>query len=59
MLADKRTGAVARAFDFFKSPGDFSLVPAADVAADILAPLERDSFRGGFALRIIDIAAPA
>jgi single-stranded-DNA-specific exonuclease len=55
MLEDRRTGAPARAFDFFKSPDDFSVTAAAGVSARILATIERDSFRGGLALRIADI----
>jgi single-stranded-DNA-specific exonuclease len=48
-----------RAFQFFKSPEHFSLKPVPDMEADILATLERDTFRGPdkLALRIVDILA--
>jgi single-stranded-DNA-specific exonuclease len=49
------SGAQARAYDFFRSPEDFSHVPAVGESANILASIERDSFRGGLALRIIDV----
>ena len=59
MLECSRTGAKARAFDFFKSPDDFSLCPAPGLAAGLLATVERDMFsargRGGLALRIVDV----
>jgi len=55
MLECSRTGAASRAFDFFKSPEDFSLAPTPGLAASLLATLERDSFRGGLALRIVDV----
>lgn len=49
------TGSTARGFDFFKSPDDFSLVPVVGLSVGLLATIERDSFRGGLALRIVDI----
>lgn len=49
------TAARARAFDFFRSPKDFTQDPEQTAEASILATLERDSFRGGFALRLVDI----
>ncbi|MEY4746974.1 MAG: single-stranded-DNA-specific exonuclease, single-stranded-DNA-specific exonuclease [Candidatus Parcubacteria bacterium] len=55
LLECRRSGARARAFDFFKSPGDFSLTPAPGMEAGILATLERDTYRGGIALRLVDI----
>lgn len=45
----------ARAFDFFRAPEDFTHVPVANAPAIILATVERDSFRGGLALRLIDV----
>lgn len=54
-----RTGERARAFDFFKSPESFSHAPAVGEAANILATIEKDSFRGGLALRIVDIIPAA
>ncbi len=55
LLECRTTGRGMRAFDFFKSPEDFSLCPAPGVAAGILATIERDTFRGGLALRIVDV----
>lgn len=52
-----RTGYSARAFDFFKSPESFTHTPAVGHPANILATLERDSFRGGLALRIVDVVS--
>lgn len=45
----------ARAFDFFRSPDDFTYNPAPQAQATVLATIERDTFRGGFALRLVDI----
>ncbi len=59
MLECRRTGMSVRAFDFFKAPESFSLVPAAGTVASVLATIERDSFRGGLALRIVDITPAA
>lgn len=55
MLSCARTGRTARAFDFFKTAESFTRAPEAGANADILATIERDSFRGGLALRIVDI----
>ncbi|HWO07469.1 MAG TPA: single-stranded-DNA-specific exonuclease RecJ [Candidatus Paceibacterota bacterium] len=54
------TGVSHRAFQFFKTPMDFTLAPSPGTAADLLATLEKDSFRGPdrLALRIADIVAP-
>ena len=57
LLACKHTGASCRAFEFFKSPQDFSFTPAAGAEARVLATIERDTFRGGLALRIVDIVS--
>ncbi|MDP3645924.1 MAG: single-stranded-DNA-specific exonuclease RecJ [bacterium] len=54
-LACTESGASARAFAFFKSPEDFSHVPSVSANASVLATVERDSFRGGLALRLIDV----
>jgi single-stranded-DNA-specific exonuclease len=59
MLEDRHSGKTLRAFDFFRSPDNFSIAPSAGNPADVLATIERDSFRGGLALRIVDIVAPA
>jgi len=57
MLECRQSGISARAFEFFKSPADFSLEPAPGQFANLLATIERDSYRGGLALRIVDIVA--
>ncbi len=56
-LESKKSGTRARAFDFFRGPEDFSHAPQEGVGARILASIERDSFRGGLALRLVDITA--
>lgn len=55
MLECRESGVSARAFEFFKSPQDFSFEPAPGQFANLLATIERDSYRGGFALRIVDV----
>ena len=55
MLECRKSGASARAFEFFKSPKDFSFEPAPGQFASLLATIERDSYRGGLALRIVDV----
>ncbi|OGG51241.1 single-stranded-DNA-specific exonuclease RecJ [Candidatus Kaiserbacteria bacterium RIFCSPHIGHO2_02_FULL_54_11b] len=55
MLECRTSGVSARAFEFFKSPQDFSFSPEPGRFANLLATLERDSYRGGLALRIVDI----
>ena len=57
MLECRESGKSARAFEFFKSPADFSLEPESGKFANLLATIERDSYRGGLALRIVDIVA--
>lgn len=49
------SGATARAFDFFRKPEEFSHLPVVDGDAVILATLERDTYRGGLALRLVDV----
>jgi single-stranded-DNA-specific exonuclease len=60
MLVCSETGVRCRAFQFFRSPSDFTVTPQPDTAADLLATLERDSFKGenALALRIADIVLP-
>ena len=58
-LECRDTGIRSRAYDFFRSPDDFSHTPAQGSQANVLCTIERDSFRGGLALRIVDIVAPA
>ena len=59
MLECRESGKSARAFEFFKSPKDFSLSPEPGQFAKLLATLERDSYRGGLALRIVDVLPAA
>src|SRR3989338_2575168 len=49
------TGTEARAFDFFRRAEDFSYLPAAESETRILATIERDTYRGGLALRLVDV----
>ncbi|MDO8553123.1 MAG: single-stranded-DNA-specific exonuclease RecJ [bacterium] len=55
LLSCARTGVTARAFDFFKTADSFTHAPQKGNNVNILATIERDSFRGGLALRIVDI----
>lgn len=55
MLECRESGVSARAFEFFKAPQDFSLLPEPGRFACLLATIERDSYRGGLALRIVDV----
>jgi single-stranded-DNA-specific exonuclease len=50
-----RTGRSMRSFDFFRSPQQFSQPPVEGAEAAVLATLERDTFRGGLALRLVDV----
>ena len=54
------TGAQQRAFQYFKTPMDFTVAPSPGTLVDMLATLERDTFRGPdrLALRIADIILP-
>ena len=56
-LVCSESGATHRGFQFFKTPLDFSLPPSPGARADVLATLERDTFRGPemLALRLVDI----
>jgi len=58
-LECRASGARSRAYDFFRSPEDFTFEPAQGAQANVLCTIERDSFRGGLALRIVDVVAPA
>lgn len=57
-LVCAQTGASARAFDFFRAPDDFTFPPSPGAGVKVLATLERDSYRGGLALRLVDIVRP-
>jgi single-stranded-DNA-specific exonuclease len=52
------SGKSMRAFEFFKAPDNFTYPATRGIEAEVLATLERDSFRGGLALRLVDIVAP-
>ena len=54
------TGIQQRAFQFFKTPMDFTVAPSPGTLVDMLATLERDTFKGPdrLALRIADILTP-
>ncbi len=60
ILVCPETSAQVRAFQFFKTPMDFTLAPSPGTLADVLATLERDTFRGPdrLALRLSDIVLP-
>ena len=49
------SGYRARAFDFFRTSESFTYLPPVGGPASVLATIERDTFRGGLALRLIDI----
>lgn len=54
-LECRTSGMAMRAFEFFKSPDDFTFAPAQGVEANVIATVERDTYRGGLALRLIDV----
>lgn len=54
-LESRTSGARVRAFDFFRSVETFTHTPISGVEARILGTLERDSYRGGLALRLLDV----
>ena len=56
-LECRRSGVRMRAFDFFRAPEGFTLTPEAGTEARVLATIGRDSFRGGLALRIVDVVS--
>ena len=57
IVSCERTGVSIRAFDFFKSPENFTHAPTLLAPVQLLATLQRDSFRGGVSLRLLDILA--
>ena len=54
----ERTGARARAFNFFRVLEDFTYAPAVGSSARILATVEHDTFRRDLALRLVDVLSP-
>ncbi|OGG58485.1 single-stranded-DNA-specific exonuclease RecJ [Candidatus Kaiserbacteria bacterium RIFCSPHIGHO2_01_FULL_56_24] len=59
-LVCSESGVTCRAFQFFRTPMDFTLAPSPGTFADVLATVERDAFRGPdrLVLRIADIVLP-
>lgn len=55
LLECRESGVRCRAFDFFRAPDGFSHHPAQGSEVRILASVERDTFRGGLALRLVDV----
>lgn len=55
VLRCPRSGASCRAFEFFALPGRFTHAPSEQASVDILFTLESDQFRGGIALRLVDV----
>ena len=51
------TGFSMRTFDFFRAADDFTHLPVEGKSANILATIVRDTFRGGIALRLVDVLA--
>lgn len=54
-LVCTETGETARAYDFFRGPDDFTHTPVENGFTTPIATIERDTFRGGLALRLVDI----
>ena len=55
LVSCERTGLSMRTFDFFRTPEDFTHAPVSGASTRLLATLERDTFRGGLALRLVDL----
>ncbi|MDO8514533.1 MAG: single-stranded-DNA-specific exonuclease RecJ [bacterium] len=55
LLECRESGVRCRAFDFFRSPEDSTHLPVQGEEAGVLATIARDSYRGGLALRIVDV----
>lgn len=54
-LECRDSGARMRAYDFFRTPESFSHTPEQGKEVRVLATIERDTFRGGLALRVVDV----
>ncbi len=56
-ISDSESGMRMRAFQFFKTENDFSHKPKSGERIEMIATIERDTFRGAraIALRIVDI----
>lgn len=59
IVACERTGISVRAFDFFNAPENFKHTPTIGNPVRLLASIERDSYRGGLTLRLVDVLASA
>ncbi|HEY4516595.1 MAG TPA: single-stranded-DNA-specific exonuclease RecJ [Candidatus Paceibacterota bacterium] len=55
ILECQTSGTSIRAFEFFKGPEQFTHPPVSGGAVNVLATLQQDAFRGGLALRIVDV----
>ncbi len=44
-----------RAYDFFRTIDDFTRTPREGERIDVLVTIERDTYRGGLALRLVDV----
>ncbi|MBI2048749.1 MAG: single-stranded-DNA-specific exonuclease RecJ [Parcubacteria group bacterium] len=49
--------ALLRAFDFFRTPDEFTVAPRVGARIDALATIERDLFRNSITLRLVDIVS--
>lgn len=56
-LTHEDSARTHRAFDFFRTPRDFTYEPAPAASVSVLTTIERDTFRGpaAIALRIVDV----
>ncbi len=54
-LTCTETGCEQRAYDFFRGPDDFTQVPSLEAPTTAIVTIERDTFRGGLALRLLDM----
>lgn len=55
VLSEGETSQQVRAFDFFRTPDEFTNPPCIGNIVDLLATVERDTFRNSVALRLSDI----
>jgi len=54
-LECRRSGVRLRAFDYFRKPEGFTIPATPGLRASILGTIEKDAFRGGLVLRLVDI----
>jgi len=57
MLSCPDTGARVRAYDFFRAPDGFSQPLEEGAMSSVIGTIERDAFRGGVSLRLVDVLA--